>query len=79
MVAPTVSQRVEDLEDFVVSTEVRVSDMVSQTVENAVSAMKHSLVEMLLQGQTEVLKKHSGEMEVMVIRLEGRINRSREQ
>lgn len=79
MVAPTVSQRVEDLEDSVVSMEVRVSDMVSQTVEKAVSAMKHSLVEMLLQGQAEVLKKHSGEMEVMAIRLEGRINRSREQ
>lgn len=49
--------------------ESKISDMVSQAVKKAVVAMKHSLVELMLQVQAEAAKKG---------RLEGRISRSRE-
>lgn len=40
--------------------------------------MKHSLGELLLQGQAEATQKQGGELESLVTRLEGRILRARE-
>ena len=60
---PSVSQRVEELEDALGNIESRVTDLVSQAVEKAVDTMKHSLVELLLQGQVETSKKYGGELE----------------
>lgn len=41
--------------------------------------MKHSLNELIIQTQTESLRKYGTEMETLVSRLEGRIARIREQ
>ena len=75
---PSVSQRVEELEDALGNIESRVTDLVSQAVEKAVDTMKHSLVELLLQGQVETSKKYGGELESLGSRLEGRLSRARE-
>lgn len=48
---PTINQRMEELEEVVGNLESKVTEMVSQEVEKGVAAMKHSLVELLLQGQ----------------------------
>lgn len=55
---PTANQRLEELEDSVANLETKITEMVSRAVEQAVSAMKHSLVGLLLQGQAEQSKKH---------------------
>lgn len=75
---PTVNQRVEELEEVVGNMDSKVADLVSKAVEKAVGAMKHSLVDLLLQGQSESAKKQGSEMEALVTRLEGRIARARE-
>ncbi|XP_074323394.1 uncharacterized protein LOC141660315 [Apium graveolens] len=75
---PTVSQRIEELEDVMGNLDVKVTDLVSQSVEKAVGVMKQSLVELLLQGQKDNSKKYMEELETVTTRLEGRISRSRE-
>lgn len=76
---PTVTQRVEELEDAVGNIEARLTAMVTQAVEKGLGAMKHSLVEMLLASQAETTKAQGAELEAMGKRLEGRIARVREQ
>lgn len=61
------------------SLEEKVTSLVSQAVEKAVGAMKHSLADLLLQSQAEAAKKNIGSMDELTSRLEGRITRSREQ
>lgn len=75
---PTVSQRVEELEEVVGGMESKVTDLVSHAVEKAVGAMKKSLVELVLQGQSESAKKQGSEMEALGSRLEARLTRARE-
>lgn len=75
---PTVGQRVEELEEAVGGLESKTLALVSQAVEKAVAVMKHSLVELLLEGQSEQSRKTNGELESVASRLENRIARSRE-
>lgn len=48
------------------------------TVEKAMEAMRHSLTEVLLEGQTLATQKMGTEFETLATRLDGRVNRSRE-
>lgn len=70
---PTVSQRVEELEDAVGNMEVKITEMVSKAVEKAMVVMKQLMAELLLQNQAENARKYGGELEAVVSRLEGRI------
>lgn len=76
---PTVNQRVEELEDSMGNLESKLTDLVSMAVDKAVGVMKQSLGELMIQGQAEVARKQSGDLEYVVTRLEGRISRTREQ
>lgn len=44
----------------------KVIDLVLQAVEKVVGAIKHSSVELLLQGQAENSKKYMGELKTIV-------------
>ena len=52
--------------------------VVDKAVEAVVTAMRHSLSELLMEGQAATAHKHSEELEALAMRLEGRFNRSRE-
>lgn len=54
------------------------AEMVSKAVETAMTAMRHSLTELLREGQAATVRKQSEELDALAVRLEGRINRSRE-
>ena len=75
---PTVTQRVDTLEEKVLDLDETLKEMVSQTVDKAMDAMRHSLTEVLLEGQSLAVKKMGAEFEALTGRLEGRVNRSRE-
>lgn len=75
---PTVTQRVEQLEEKITDLESSVSEMVSKAVERAVEAMHHSLSEMLLEGQAKITKQVGADLDSLAGRLEGRVQRTRE-
>ena len=75
---PTVTQRVDQLEEKATAIEETMADMVATAVARAFDAMKHSLTELVLESQAVTSKKMGGEFEVLAERLEGRISRSRE-
>lgn len=75
---PTVTQRVEQLEEKFTDLEGAVSNMVSKAVERAVEVMHHSLSEMLLEGQTKTTKQLGVDLEALAGRLEGRVQRTRD-
>lgn len=52
--------------------------MVLKAMERAMKVMKHSLTEVLMEGQTLATKQLGADFEAMTGRLEGRVNRSRE-
>lgn len=75
---PTVTQRVEQIEDKIADLDGKIAEMVSKAVERAVEVMHHSLSEMLLEGQVKVTKQLGTDLEAMAGRLEGRVQRTRE-
>lgn len=75
---PTVTQRVELIEEKLTNLEGKISELVSKAVERAVEAMHHSLSEMLLEGQTKVSKQLRADLDALAGRLEGRVQRTRE-
>lgn len=75
---PTAGQRVELIEKRVSDLEAALKEMVSQTVDKAVEAIRHSLTEVLLESQGVAAQKLGAEFDVLSERLEGRVNRSRE-
>lgn len=66
------------MEEKFVNLEEAMKDLVAKMVDKAVEAMRQSLTEVLMEGQTMVTKKFGTEFDSMAARLEGRINRSRE-
>ena len=76
---PTVTQRLEQLEATAAESEATMADLVAKAVETAVTSMKQALTEILLEGQAMAAKKQGDELEALSMRLEGRINRAREQ
>lgn len=70
---PSVTQRIEELEEVMGNMESKISEMVSQAVEKAVVAMKHSLVELMSQVQEEAV------MEMLMGRLERRTSREHQE
>lgn len=75
---PMLNQRVEEMEGRVADLDNTVTMMVSKAVEKAMEVMRHSLTEVLMEGQAQATKKLGGEIEVLAGRLEGSISRSRE-
>lgn len=75
---PTATQRFEQLEAKAAEIEQTMAAMVSQAVEAAMQSMKHSLTEILLEGQSAAAQKHGDDMDALAMRLEGRVNRARE-
>ncbi|XP_074346704.1 uncharacterized protein LOC141685510 [Apium graveolens] len=75
---PTLNQRLEEIEGKVAGLESSISTMVSNAVEKAIEAMRHSLTKVLIDGQNQATKKLGTELEIAAGRLEGRISRSRE-
>lgn len=75
---PIVAQRVEMIEEKLHDVDGVVKELVSQAVEKAMEAMRHTLTEVLMEGQTLAAKKMAAEFEALSGRLEGRVNRSRE-
>lgn len=75
---PTTAQRLDFLEQKVTDLEETMKEMVAKSVETAIEAMRHSLTEVLMEGQNLTTKKLGVEIEAMTERLEGRISRSRE-
>lgn len=75
---PTVTQRVDQIEEKLTDLEGTISELVSKAVERAVAAMHHSLSEMLLEGQSKVTKQLGTDLEAMAGRVEGRVQRTRE-
>lgn len=53
-------------------------ELVTTTVDKAVIAMRQSLTEIMMEGQTMAAQKMGAEFEVLSGRLEGRVSRSRE-
>lgn len=75
---PTVTQRVELIEEKLQDVDRAVKELVSKAVDKAMEAMRHTLTEVLMEGQTLTTKKMVAEFEALSGRLEGRVNRSRE-
>lgn len=75
---PTVTQRVEQLEEKLTDLDGMISEMVTKAVERAVEAMHHSLSEMLLEGQAKITKQVGVDLEAVTGRLEARVQRTRE-
>lgn len=75
---PTAAQRLDVVEGKFTGLEETMKNMVEKTVEKAMEAMRHSLTEVLMEGQSMATKQFGAEFEAMTGRLEGRINRSRE-
>lgn len=75
---PTVAQRLELLEEKLAEMEVTTKDFVTKAVDRAMEAMRHSLTEVLMEGQSVAAKQMGADFEALTGRLEGRVNRSRE-
>lgn len=75
---PTVAQRIDAIEEKIVSMEESLKNIVTKAVEKAMEAMRHSLTEVVMEGQTLASKKMGADFEALTGRLEGRLNRSRE-
>lgn len=75
---PTVAQRIDQLEEKATGIEEAMADMVSRAVDTAMSAMKQSLTELLVEGQQVAAKKQSADLDALANRLEGRLSRARE-
>lgn len=75
---PTTVQRVDLIEERMATIETELKEIVSQTVDKAVEAMRCSLTEVMMEGQARATQTLGAELEAMTGRLEGRINRSRE-
>lgn len=71
---PTVVQRIDQLEEKATGIEEAMADMVSKAVDTAMSAMKQSLTELLLEGQQVAAKKQSADLDALANRLKGRLN-----
>lgn len=72
------AQRVDLLEEKLTGVESSLSDLVTKTVDKAVEAMRHSLMEVVIEGQNMAMKTMGAELEALTGRLEGRVNRSHE-
>ena len=75
---PTVAQRLESVEEKLAEMEVVMKDFVTKAVDRAMEAMRQSLSEVLVEGQTMAAKQLGADFEALTGRLEGRVNRSRE-
>lgn len=82
MANPTQLQRVELLEGRLENVENLITERVDSAVERAltaaIAAMRVSLAEQIRESQVEISKKAGVELEAVAMRLEGRINHSRE-
>lgn len=79
MGTPTVTQRIDQLEEKAIDIEATMAEMVTKAVETAVNSMKQSLAELLVEGQATAPRKQEEEWEALAARLGGRVNRFREQ
>lgn len=59
----TMTQRVEELEGKMVDLDKMVTSIVSKVVDKAMDAMRHSLTEVLMEGQNLATKKLGAEIE----------------
>lgn len=75
---PTTNQRLDLIEEKLSDLEETMKAMVEKGVAAAIDTMRHSLTEVVMEGQGFATKKFGTEFEAMAARLEGRINRSRE-
>lgn len=75
---PSNAQRLDLIEEKLNNMEEGVTARVAKAVDTAMDAMRHSLTQVLLEGQGQATKELGVEMEAMTMRLEGRINRTRE-
>lgn len=75
---PTTGQRLDLLEEKLATVEDSLKLMVEKAVGTAMDALRHSLTEVVLEGQSIATKQMGVELEALAGRLEGRINRSRE-
>lgn len=62
---PTVTQRVELIEEKISDLEGKITEMVSKAVERAMEVMHHSLSEMLLEGQVKITKQLGTDLDAM--------------
>lgn len=62
---PTVAQRIDQLEEKAIGIEESMADMVTKAVEAAVNAMKHSLKDLLLEGQATAARKQGEEFDTL--------------
>lgn len=62
---PTVAQKLELIEEKLTGMEEATKDLVSKAVERAMEAMKHSLTEVLLEGQTLAAKQLGADFEAL--------------
>lgn len=74
----TVAQRVDLIEEKLQEMEESMKDLVMKSVEKAMDAMRHTLTEVLIEGQTLASKKMGDDFETLTARMEGRVHRSRE-
>lgn len=75
---PTVTQRIDQLEEKAAGIEEKMMEMVANAVGRAMEAMRHTLDELVIEGQNTTTKKLGADLDAMAVRLEGRISRSRE-
>lgn len=54
---PTMAQRLDLIEERLMTLDESIKEMVSQTVDKAMEAMRHSLTEVLMEGQGMANKK----------------------
>lgn len=78
MGSPTVTQRVEQIEEKFTHLEEAVSEMVTKAVERAMEAMHRSLSDMIIEGQTKAAKQLGDDLDALAGRLEGRVQRTRQ-
>lgn len=60
---PTVAQRLDQLEEKAREVEEIMAEMVTKAVETAVTAMKQTLAELLVEGQAAASRKQSEEID----------------
>ncbi|XP_017233746.1 uncharacterized protein LOC108207825 [Daucus carota subsp. sativus] len=75
---PTVTQRLEQLEEKANEVETTMAEMAATVVDRAIEAMRLSLTELIREHQTLAATKLGADFETLASRLEGRLNRSRE-
>ncbi|XP_063944151.1 uncharacterized protein LOC135150826 isoform X1 [Daucus carota subsp. sativus] len=75
---PTVTQRLDQLEEKATEVEETMAEMAAKVVDRAIEAMRLSLTELIREHQTLAATKLNADFETLAGRLEGRINRSRE-